>query len=157
MQRIFIVGHAKFACKHFWPEGENAVGLIRRKLNKKFKEQHKLLSRLLKIARKNASMTQGEAGDQMGRDQTYIAKLESGAQRPLFVEVEQLAKTYGKALSFFVTIDEVERLDHDLVIPEKFTQKYLARRPGWKNPRLEKRKARPVANGGKRSESHPQY
>ncbi len=129
------------------------MGFVRKKLDKKFKEQHKLLSHYLKLAREKASMTQLEAGDQMGRDQTFIAKLESGAQRPLFVEVEQLAKTYGKGLSFFTTIDEVERLHPDLAIPEKVTQKYLGPHPGWKNPRL-KRKARGVANG-ERPESHP--
>jgi transcriptional regulator with XRE-family HTH domain len=128
---------------------ENAVKFVRNKLKEKFREQHKLLSYYLRLARENARMTQHQAGAQMGRDQTYIAKLESGAQRPLFVEVEQLAKTYGKELSFFVTIDDVEHLNPDLIVPPNVLR-YSRPRPGEKDLRL-KRNARRAANRAKRS------
>ena len=123
---------------------------VRKMLDEKFAEQQKLLSRYLRLARENALMTQREAGAQMGRDQTYIAKLESGAQRPLFVEVEQLAKTYGKELSFFVTIDEVERLNDELIVPESVLKRYLRPRPAERNLQL-KRNDRQAANRATRS------
>jgi transcriptional regulator with XRE-family HTH domain len=126
----------------------NTVGFVRTMLDKKFARQHERLSHYLKLARRAAQMTQREAGAQMGRDQTFIAKIESEVQCPLFVEIEQLARTYGKELKFFMTIEEIEKEHPDLIVPEKVLKRYPPRFAGklWS-----KRSARRPANKVKRS------
>lgn len=56
-------------------------------------------------ARKDAGMTQGDVNDRMGKPHSFISKCELGERRVDFVELQTLAKIYGKSLSFFVTLD----------------------------------------------------
>jgi transcriptional regulator with XRE-family HTH domain len=67
-----------------------------------------LLRRLLKQAREEAKLIQTKAGELLGQDQSFISKIESGKRQVEFVEVEQLARLYGKPLVFFATIDRLK-------------------------------------------------
>lgn len=60
--------------------------------------------RLIK-ARKDAGLTQGEVNDRIGKAHSFISKCELGERRVDFVELQLLARIYGKNLSFFVTLD----------------------------------------------------
>ena len=60
----------------------------------------KFLSRLIE-ARKGAGLTQVEVAERLGRAHSFVSKCELGERRVDFVELQQLAKIYGKNLSFF--------------------------------------------------------
>lgn len=60
--------------------------------------------RLIK-ARKDAGLTQGEVNDRMGKPHSFISKCELGERRVDFVELQMLAKIYGKSISFFLTVE----------------------------------------------------
>jgi transcriptional regulator with XRE-family HTH domain len=57
-------------------------------------------------ARKEAGMRQGEVNKLMGKPHSFISKCELGERRVDFVELQMLAKIYGKSLSFFITVDQ---------------------------------------------------
>ena len=87
--------------------GELLLGcLYLRSVNPKDKAYHKgyraFRERLIK-ARKDAGMTQGEVNNRMGKPHSFISKCELGERRVDFVELQILARIYGKSLSFFVT------------------------------------------------------
>jgi transcriptional regulator with XRE-family HTH domain len=63
--------------------------------------QRALLCKLLRQARLDNKLSQREAGELSGHDQTFISKIESGKREVDFVEVEHFARIYGKRLSFF--------------------------------------------------------
>jgi len=77
-------------------------------VNPKDKTYHKAYQafreRLIK-ARKDAGMTQGEVNNRMGKPHSFISKCELGERRVDFVELQILARIYGKNLSFFITSD----------------------------------------------------
>ncbi len=56
-------------------------------------------------ARKDARMTQAEVNKSMGKPHSFISKCELGERRVDFVELQMLAKLYGKSLSFFLTVE----------------------------------------------------
>jgi transcriptional regulator with XRE-family HTH domain len=60
----------------------------------------------LRQARIEAGLTQKEAAKALGKPQSFISKCESGERRVDFVELELLAKLYGKDLEFFRTEGE---------------------------------------------------
>lgn len=60
--------------------------------------------RLIK-ARKDAGLTQGEVNDRMGKPHSFVSKCELGERRVDFVELQTLAKIYGKSISFFMTVE----------------------------------------------------
>lgn len=60
--------------------------------------------RLIK-ARRDAGKTQVEVNNRMGKSRTFISKCELGERRVDFVELQMLAKIYGKNLSFFITLE----------------------------------------------------
>jgi len=57
----------------------------------------------LRQARKDAGMSQKTLAERLGRHQTYVSKAESGELRLDFVQVEMLARIYGKDITFFCT------------------------------------------------------
>jgi len=59
------------------------------------------LARLVE-ARKQAGLTQVEVAKRMGKARSFISKCELGERRVDFVELQRLAKIYGKDLRFFV-------------------------------------------------------
>jgi|HubBroStandDraft_4_1064222.scaffolds.fasta_scaffold196807_2 transcriptional regulator with XRE-family HTH domain len=107
----------------------------KRRADQKSKEQSAILRNLLRQARVAAGFTQIQVARQLGRDQTFMTRIESGTQDITFVELEQFAKIYRKQLSSFETIDEVERLNPSLMIPDS----------AWARPGPVTRKRRPKA------------
>jgi ribosome-binding protein aMBF1 (putative translation factor) len=57
----------------------------------------------LRRAREDAGLTQVQVAKQLGRPQTWVSKCELGERRVDFVELEDLAATYGKQLDWFGT------------------------------------------------------
>jgi len=57
----------------------------------------------LRQARLDAKLTQAQVARMLSRPQSFISKIESGERRVDFVELEYLARTYRKPLSFFAT------------------------------------------------------
>jgi transcriptional regulator with XRE-family HTH domain len=64
------------------------------------KAYRSFLARLVQ-ARKDAGLTQVEVAKQMRKAHSFISKCELGERRVDFVELQQLAKIYGKDLNFF--------------------------------------------------------
>ena len=60
--------------------------------------------RLIK-ARRDAGLTQGEVNERMGKAHSFISKCELGERRVDIVELQMLAKIYGKSISFFLTVE----------------------------------------------------
>jgi transcriptional regulator with XRE-family HTH domain len=85
-------------------------------LRKKSRDQNQALGERLRQARESAQMTQTQAASHVGRDQTFITRIESGLQQATFVEVEQLAQAYGKPLTYFQTISQIEQSNRNCAI-----------------------------------------
>jgi hypothetical protein len=73
--------------------------------DKAYQKAYKAFRERLIKARKDAGLTQGEVNDRMGKPHSFISKCEIGERRVDFVELQILAKIYGKNLLFFVTQD----------------------------------------------------
>ena len=56
----------------------------------------------LRKARLEANLTQVQVAHMLRKPQSWMSKSESGERRVDVVELEQLAKVYGKSLSFFL-------------------------------------------------------
>ncbi len=56
----------------------------------------------LKEARKQSGLTQTEVAEKLGLPQSYVSKVESGERRVDAVELERLAKIYGKSINYFL-------------------------------------------------------
>ena len=56
----------------------------------------------VRSARKQAGMTQVEVAASLGKTQAFVWKFEVGERRLDFMEVVQLAKLYGKKITYFV-------------------------------------------------------
>ncbi len=56
----------------------------------------------LKTARIEANLTQVQVAKKLGHHQSYISKIESGERRIDVVELNRLAKLYGKRVSYFL-------------------------------------------------------
>ena len=64
------------------------------------KAYKKFLARLVE-ARRDAGLTQVEVAKRLGKAHSFLSKCELGERRVDFVELQQLAKIYGKDISFF--------------------------------------------------------
>ena len=64
------------------------------------KAYKKFLARLVQ-ARRDAGLTQIEVAKRLGKAHSFLSKCELGERRVDFVELQQLAKIYGKDISFF--------------------------------------------------------
>ena len=64
------------------------------------KAYKRFLARLVQ-ARRDAGLTQVEVAKRLGKAHTFLSKCELGERRVDFVELQQLAKIYGKDISFF--------------------------------------------------------
>jgi transcriptional regulator with XRE-family HTH domain len=73
--------------------------------DKQYQKAYKAFRERLITARKDAGLTQGEVNNRMGRPHSFMSKCELGERRVDFVELQTLARIYGKNLSFFVTSD----------------------------------------------------
>lgn len=66
-------------------------------------KRYRALLAKLRRAREDAGLTQVQVAAQLGRPQTWVSKCELGERRVDFVELEDLAAAYGKALEWFGT------------------------------------------------------
>ena len=57
----------------------------------------------LRQARADSGLTQEEVAKKLGRTQTWVSNSELGERRVDFVELEDFAELYGKALGWFGT------------------------------------------------------
>ena len=64
------------------------------------KAYKRFLARLVQ-ARRDAGLTQVEVARRLGKAHSFLSKCELGERRVDFVELQQLAKIYGKDISFF--------------------------------------------------------
>jgi len=64
------------------------------------KAYKRFLARLVQ-ARRDAGLTQVEVAKRLGKAHSFLSKCELGERRVDFVELQQLAKVYGKDISFF--------------------------------------------------------
>lgn len=55
----------------------------------------------LRAARVEAGLTQGQVGRIVGKPQSFISKIEVGDRGVDFIEIQVLARIYGKSLSYF--------------------------------------------------------
>jgi transcriptional regulator with XRE-family HTH domain len=67
-----------------------------------YSKEHKKIIERLKKARKEAGLTQAEAGEKFGQDQTFVSKVEAGQYRIDAVQLKTLAGIYRKPLKFFL-------------------------------------------------------
>ena len=68
-----------------------------------YSEKHQALAQKLRLARKNAGLTQVEAAQRLGVTQSWVSKVESGDARIYFLDVEEMAAVYGVDLVWFAT------------------------------------------------------
>jgi transcriptional regulator with XRE-family HTH domain len=64
-------------------------------------EAYRHFRQKLQDARHAAKLTQREVAKKLGRPPSYVAKIETGERRVDFIELQRLAKLYGRPLSFF--------------------------------------------------------
>ena len=57
--------------------------------------------RKLQEARFASKLTQRQVAKELGRPPSFVAKIETGERRVDYIELQVLAKLYGKPLSFF--------------------------------------------------------
>lgn len=65
-------------------------------------EYRRMLDRLCE-ARVASELTQVQVAKQLGKPQSFVSKVELGERRIDPVELQQLAKLYGKAVEWFLT------------------------------------------------------
>jgi len=73
------------------------------------RNQRVRLRKLLKQARRDSHLNQKQAAEQLGQDQSFISKIESGKRQVEFVEVEQFAQIYRKPIAFFDTLSRLQQ------------------------------------------------
>jgi transcriptional regulator with XRE-family HTH domain len=66
-------------------------------------ERYRALLERLKEARKAAGLSQEAAAEALSVYQKYISKIETGERRIDPVELQELARLYGKPIEFFLT------------------------------------------------------
>jgi len=64
--------------------------------------RYRAFLKLLRQARLAARLTQAAVATALGRPQTFVAKCEAGERRVDVIELEQVAKLYGRSPSFFL-------------------------------------------------------
>ena len=67
----------------------------------KYRVKYQRLTQRLRQARLEAGLTQVEAGKKLKKPQAYLSKIERGERRIDAVELDELAKIYGKPLDYF--------------------------------------------------------
>ena len=69
--------------------------------DKGYHKAYKIFLARLVQARSDAGLTQVEVAKRLGKAHSFLSKCELGERRVDFVELQQLAKLYGKDISFF--------------------------------------------------------
>ena len=65
-------------------------------------EEYAYFKERLRQAREEAGLTQVQVAKKLKRHQSYVSNIELGEQRVDVVELQRLAKIYGKDISYFV-------------------------------------------------------
>jgi transcriptional regulator with XRE-family HTH domain len=65
-------------------------------------ERYRALLARLREARKEADLSQEEVAASLGVKQKFVSKIETGERRIDPVELQELAKLYGKPISWFL-------------------------------------------------------
>jgi transcriptional regulator with XRE-family HTH domain len=69
---------------------------------KMYRQRYERLVTKLRQARLDAGLTQTQAGEMLGVDQTFISKCESGERRIDAIELQEFARIYRKPFSYFL-------------------------------------------------------
>ncbi len=70
-------------------------------LRRNYESAYERLRLKLKETRMEAELTQAEVVQMVGRPQSYISKVETRERRVDFLQLQVLAKIYGKSLSYY--------------------------------------------------------
>lgn len=65
-------------------------------------QEHKYIVKRLRKARLEAGLSQKTVGDEIGKSQSYISKIESGQRRIDIVQLKMFADMYSKKIDFFI-------------------------------------------------------
>lgn len=68
--------------------------------------EYQAMVRRLKQARKEAGLKQEEVGEQLGKPQSYVSKVERSERRIDPPELARFAAVYGKPIDWFLTCEE---------------------------------------------------
>lgn len=80
---------------------------LRSRQSQRYRLQHKLLLEFIRQYREDAELSQAELGFLLGRDQTFVAKVEAGSRKITFEILEQIAEIVGKPITAFETLPGV--------------------------------------------------
>lgn len=69
---------------------------------KRYQTAYQRFLKSLRSARLEAGLTQEQVAKQLGRPQSFVSKIESGERRVDIVELDIIARLYGRDLSYFV-------------------------------------------------------
>jgi transcriptional regulator with XRE-family HTH domain len=72
-------------------------------------QRYKFMLRQLRIARKEAGMTQVEVARALGRTQAFVSKCELGERRIDPLDLQEYATLYKKAFAFFLPAFRLRR------------------------------------------------
>lgn len=67
-----------------------------------YSDEHELLVKQLKKARKEAGLNQEDIAKLLGKTQSYVSKIESGQRRVDVIQLKEFAKIYKKSLDYFI-------------------------------------------------------
>lgn len=67
-----------------------------------YSPEHKYLVEQLKKARLEAGLSQIQAAKRLKTTQSQLSKIESGQRRVDLVQLKELARAYGKGISYFL-------------------------------------------------------
>lgn len=68
---------------------------------RKTKQGH-LLAHKLREARRAAGLSQSESAESLHKPQSFVSRCESGIRRVDIFELQEFARVYGKALTYFL-------------------------------------------------------
>lgn len=72
------------------------------------REEHQILIRLLREARRNAGLRQSEMAERLGQPQSFVSKYESGERRLDIIELRNTCHAIGLTLPLVVAMLEAE-------------------------------------------------
>ena len=116
---------------------------LRNRQLQRYRLQHELLLKLLRKYRKDANLSQGELGFLLGRDQTFVAKLEGGNRKITFEMLEQIAEIVDQPITEFETLATVSASSTRLVLNRDQRELLLRMyREGRRHPRKSRSRTR---------------
>ena len=71
-------------------------------MDSKYLDDYKYMAEMLKRARTEAGLGQGDTARLIDKSQSYISKIEAGRLRLDLVQLNELARLYEKSLDYFL-------------------------------------------------------